>query len=86
MAPDFESNEAFYHFVRQFAARLDEAGFNLYGAKLRHRLDEVAWTTSPELIGELGQLFLSIKHETSPSFDPTLAADLQRELHALRMV
>jgi hypothetical protein len=86
VATDFESNEAFYAFVREFAARLDEVGLNLYGAKLRHRLDEVAWTTSSELIGELGQLFLSIEREASPSLDPALAANLQRGLHAVRKV
>ncbi len=83
---DFESNEEFYDFVRSFSDKLREANFELEAQKLRHRLDEVAWTTSSELFGELGKLFLDLKREAAADLSPVLQGDLERCLDAIRKV
>lgn len=83
---DFASDDAFYDFVRGFSRRLESAGLESHAAKLRHRLDAVAWTTSSELIGELGRLFLDLEKRASSSLDPRLQSDLERALRAVREV
>lgn len=84
--PDFESNDEFYDFVRQFSDKLREAGLEFESKKIRHRLDEVAWTSSSELFGELGGLFLQLERNAEASFPAALQSDLQRCLGAVREV
>ena len=84
--PDFKSNEEFYDFVRAFSDKLREASLEFEAKKIRHRLDEVAWTTSSELFGELGSLLLELKRDAAPNLSRTLQVDLERCLNAIRKV
>ncbi|MHC4405563.1 MAG: hypothetical protein ACYTG0_38445 [Planctomycetota bacterium] len=84
--PDFESNDQFYDFVRRFSDKLREANLEIEAKKLRHLLDEVAWTTCSELFGELGRLFLDLERDSAADLTPVLRSDLQRCLEAVRRV
>ena len=77
---DFSSNDEFYEFVDRFAVRLADAGREAHARKLRTLLHEVAWTTSSEFLGELGQEFLNLEAiaQELPVLIPSSAKSLDR--------
>jgi hypothetical protein len=50
---EYESSKAFYDDVDAAIARLRRAGFEAEAASLHRLLNEMAWTTGNELMGEL---------------------------------
>ena len=82
----FESNDDFYDFVREFSHKLCKAGLDLNANKLRYLLDEAAWTTSSEILAELGRLFLDLTRKSAANLSPNLQSDLQRCICAVREV
>jgi hypothetical protein len=61
VAPNAVSSEPF----RALATALREGGFTAHGDRLEGVLNGV-WTTSSELIGELGQAVVEIRKECKP--------------------
>ncbi|MDP3817329.1 hypothetical protein [Pseudomonas sp.] len=59
--PEAVSSEPFY----ALAAALKESGFSAHGSRLESILDGT-WTTSSELIAELGVAVLAIRKECRP--------------------
>ncbi|MBH9553057.1 hypothetical protein [Inhella gelatinilytica] len=54
---------------RMLAASLRASGFPAHGARLEAVLDGV-WTTSTELLGELGQVVLAVRRDCRPLTAP----------------
>jgi hypothetical protein len=83
---DFASSDEFYSFVDLLAQRLSEEGLPEQGRKIHFLLHEVAWTTSSELIGELGAVLLAVQREAEPHLPADVLEALARSLRAVRRV
>jgi len=82
----FSSSAEFYDFVDQVAVRLRTEGFADSADRLNVLLHQTAWTTSSELIGEVGKAIIVIRRRSNSAGSPELARDLERCLAAVRRV
>ena len=73
MSRRFSSNEEFYVFVDNVTDRLRSAGFVAEASTLHEILHEIAWTTSSELLGELGLAIRDIQAKAGSSLPCDLA-------------
>ena len=82
----FSSNAEFYAFVDQVAGRLRAEGLADSGDRLHALLHQTAWTTSSELIGEVGKAIILARGRSDRVVSPDLGRDLERCLAAVRQV
>jgi len=68
------------------AQRLTKAGLSDAAERLSNLLHGVAWTTSSELIGELGQALLAIRRLHSSDLPPDVAEHLDAAIASAREV
>ena len=78
--PETASTEPF----RALASALKDGGFATHGSHLENILDGV-WTTSSELVNELGQAVITIRKECKP-LSPSQRALLKECLRQVRIV
>lgn len=82
----FSSNAEFYAFVDRVAVRLRVEGLVESADRLHALLHQAAWTSSSELIGEVGKAIIAVRGRSDHSVSPELARDLERCLAAVRKV
>jgi hypothetical protein len=68
------------------AQQLKQAGLPDAAGRLLHLLHGVAWTTSSELIGELGQALLSVRRLHAAELAPEVLAHLEAAIASARKV
>jgi hypothetical protein len=78
------ADDGFFALLDALAARLTAAGFPEHGRSLHALLHEIPWTTSSELLGELGLLLRQVKRETRRRLPADDAKALARAIKALR--
>jgi hypothetical protein len=82
----FSSNTEFYAFVDQVAERLRAEGLADSADRLHALLHRAAWSSSSELIGEVGKAIIVVRGRSDRSVSPDLVRDLERCLAAVRRV
>ncbi len=75
-----------YALSESLAHQLKQAGIPDVAARLSHLLHDVVWTTSSELIGELGQEFLAIRRIHSSELPPDVLSHLDAAISSVRKV
>ena len=81
---EFATNEELYAFVDALGGRLRGGELALYGERLHFLLHKVSWTTSSELLAELGGVLDAAARKAGPDTPSESRADVQKCLAAIR--